>query len=321
MSAHRLTAYGLLLITSIIWGVAGPVIKFTLADFPPLLFLSYRFAISTVIAFFFFFVTRPKLPTKTNDVTATVLYGIFSVPIALGLLFFGFDKTTSLTGTVLSAMSPIAIVIAGAFLLKERVTGREKLGVTIAFLGTMLTVATPLFNGHAQDILGKLEGNGLIVLSIIIDAIAILLLKVAVRSKVSPATLAHLSFFIGFVTIAPIALVVHPWETIVKTITQAPLAAHAGVWYMAILSGTIAYTLRNWAVKTIEIGESAIFAYLYPIWAAPFSILWLGERPTETFLFGAIIIAIGVFIAEYKKRSIKRPGLAKVSAGRNRQRR
>ncbi|MBI2404764.1 DMT family transporter, partial [Candidatus Gottesmanbacteria bacterium] len=248
------------------------------------------------------FAFRPKLPTKSREIAATFFYGFFSVPVALGLLFYGFDKTTSLTGTLLSALSPVAIVIVGWLLLKERVTKLEKIGITIAFFGTILTVVTPLFNGHPEQIIGKLEGNGLIIISIIIDALSILLLKIAVRSRISPAALTHISFLLGFLAIIPIALLVHPWEMIVTTIARAPLAAHAGVWYMAILSGSIAYMLRNWGIKTIEIGEAAIFAYLYPIWAAPFSIFWLKERPTETFFIGAAVIAVGVFVAEYKKR-------------------
>ncbi|PJA42810.1 EamA family transporter, partial [Candidatus Woesebacteria bacterium CG_4_9_14_3_um_filter_39_10] len=43
MNPHRLKAYILLLIVAVIWGIAGPVIKFTLGGFPPLLFLTYRF--------------------------------------------------------------------------------------------------------------------------------------------------------------------------------------------------------------------------------------------------------------------------------------
>lgn len=70
---------------------------------------------------------------------------------------------------------------------------------------------------------------------------------------------------------------------------------------MALLSGSLAYFLFNKAQKTIEIGEASLFAYLYPIFSTPLAVLWLGEKITPIFMVGAIIIALGVFVAEVKK--------------------
>ena len=39
----RIKAYILILIVTIIWGVASPIIKYTLDGFDPLSFLTYRF--------------------------------------------------------------------------------------------------------------------------------------------------------------------------------------------------------------------------------------------------------------------------------------
>lgn len=303
MTPHRRTAYLLLFIVSIIWGIAAPVIKFTLGEFPPLIFLSYRFAISSVIAFVYFSTTNVRLPTKFKDLGLLALYGLFAVTVALGLLFFGFDKTTSLTGSLLTAVAPIILVAAGALLFKEHVTRRERIGISIAFAGTLFTVVGPLFNGHTGDLIGSIEGNGLILASILVDTTATLLVKVILRTRISAETLTHVSFVIGLLTILPITLFVHSWQAIVSTIINASLLAHAGVWFMAVLSGTIAYTLRNRAVKTIEVSEASLFTYLYPLWAAPFAILWLGETLGVPFLIGAGVIATGVIVAEWKKKA------------------
>ena len=90
------------------------------------------------------------------------------------LLFFGFDKTTSLTGTPPLRHGAHSRGDRRRDVLKEHVTKIERVGITIAFAGTLLTVAVPLFNGSSGSILGSLEGNGLIILSIFIDAIATL---------------------------------------------------------------------------------------------------------------------------------------------------
>ncbi|OGG23719.1 hypothetical protein A3A79_00740 [Candidatus Gottesmanbacteria bacterium RIFCSPLOWO2_01_FULL_43_11b] len=296
-------------IVSIIWGVAAPVIKFTLHDFPPLIFLSYRFAISSIIALIVFSVTKERFSKKGKAVEGMIGYSLLAVPVALGLLFFGFDKTTSLTGNVLTAMTPMATVIAGVLLLREHVTGIERTGLTLAFAGTLVIIFGPLWHdglGTDTSSLGSLEGNLLVIAAIIIDALSALLVKTTLRTGVSASSLTHLSFLIGFLAILPFALVTHGLPQIMSTITSAPITAHLGVWYMAILSGTLAYWLRNQAIKSIEVSEAVVFTYLYPLWAAPLSVYWLGEKITTPFLLGGSIIAVGVIIAEHKKRRNKK---------------
>ncbi|MBI5619550.1 DMT family transporter [Candidatus Gottesmanbacteria bacterium] len=300
MNTHRISAYLMLLAVSVIWGIAGPVIKFTLGSFPPLIFLAYRFAVSSVIATVVLGTTKVKLPKHPNDVLGIFLYSVFSVTIALGLLFFGFEKTTSLVGTVIAATGPLVTVAVGALLLRERVTPVERWGITIATIGTILTIAAPVFTDGAMPS-GTVLGNLLVIASVFVDAISVYLAKLLVRGRTPPAALTHISFLIGFLTIAPLVLASHTPQDIVQTIVRAPPWAHAGVWFMAIVSGTVAYTLRNRAVKTIEISEAAVFTYLQPLWAAPLSLMWLGETITAPFVAGAIIIAMGVALSEWKQ--------------------
>lgn len=299
--SRRSTAYLLLLVTSAIWGVAPVVIKYTLASFDPLVFLSYRFGISTILGFLILSRSGKRLSLKPRDNLYTFLYSITAITISLGLLFYGFDKTDSLTGNLLSATSPILVVFLGTIFLRDRVTAIEKTGIVIALAGALLTVFSPLFNGDGVA-MGEVGGNILILAAIFADAISVIFLKLVLRDRINPSLLAHIGFIIGFLTILPITLAIHGVGPLVSQILQAPLGAHLGVLYMALLSGSLAYYLRNKAVRTIEVSEYAVFSYLHPIWGAPLSLLWLGEKITSPFLLGATIIAVGVVVAEHKKR-------------------
>ena len=126
MSKHRLTAYIYLLIVSVIWGVASPIIKFTLAEFPPLIFLTYRFAIASVIAFLFWR-GLPKLPHASGKLTHLFLYSFLAVPITLGLLFWGYSETSSIEGALISAVAPLFGAITAAWYFRERITKSESI--------------------------------------------------------------------------------------------------------------------------------------------------------------------------------------------------
>src|SRR3970040_1182061 len=104
MSPNRLKAYFSLILVAAIWGAAGPVIKFTLEGIDPLPFLSYRFAI---------------------------LYGLLAVPISLGILFIGLDKTTVLDLTLIGVAGPLIVTAGGALFFHDHITHKERIGISI----------------------------------------------------------------------------------------------------------------------------------------------------------------------------------------------
>jgi len=295
MNPHRLKAYLLLLIVTIIWGVAEPIIKHTLGGFPPLLFLTYRFGLSTLAAVIFFAFLGFHFPKERKTQLELLLYGFLNSTVSLGLLFFGLNKTTVLDATLITLINPLLIAFAGVYFLKEHVTSREKTGMAIALVGTLLTVAEPfLQNGHT---LTRFSGNILIFIYLFTTAWGAVLAKKLLRAEVSPLTMTNFSFVIGFLTLVPFAALKYQ----ISTILDVPLPYHLGVIFMALISGSLAYFLANKAQKTIEIGEAAVFSYLYPIFAAPLAVIWLGEVITPIYLLGAVISTLGVVIAETKK--------------------
>jgi drug/metabolite transporter (DMT)-like permease len=297
MNPYRLHAYGLLLIVALIWGIAGPVIKYTLGAIPALPFLAYRFGLSAAVAIILMLITGLRLPKNVN-LGQLLLYSFLTSTVSLGLLFLGLERTTVLDATLISAVSPLLVAIAGVIYLKEHVTGREKLGMGIAFLGTLLIIIEPLFKGEFD--LTSLKGNFFVLLYLLASTWATVLAKKLIRKGAHEITLTNYSFVVGFVTTLPLILIFYGLSPFVQSVQGLELSYHAGVWFMALVSGTLAYTLWAKAQKTIEIGEAGLFAYLTPIFAAPLAIIWLKEEISPTFIVAAIIITVGVLLAELK---------------------
>ena len=299
MNPARSRAYTQLLIVAVIWGFAAPIIKYTLSGFSPFIFLTYRFFISSLLAFVLLIFIKPNLPKSPKIWILTLFNGFLISTVSLGLLFLGTDKTTSIDANIISAMAPITIIIAGVFFLKERITKRESIGILIALAGTLITIIEPVLK--FQDGFGGLEGNLLVFASIIVGAATAVLAKLVLRNNVDALTSTSLSFIIGFLTLLPFTLP-EILNSRFQILTSVPFSYHLGVFYMAILSGTLAYYLWHKAEKSIEISEVSLFAYLYPVFGVPLSVLWLKEKITLPFIIGSVIIAIGVFLAEWKKR-------------------
>lgn len=302
MSPARLRAYILLLIVSIIWGAAVVVTKYTFDGIAPLPFLTYRFLISAVVALFALSFTWHKLPNLRNIKlwSAITIYSFLSTTFALGFLFLGLDRTTVLNLTIMTLAAPLLAEYAGVIFLGEHISKREKIGTLIAVLGTLFTLVEPLFQTSAS--LGGVTGNVLVLAYLAGDIASVILLKKMLRRHIDPYALTNISFVIALVTILPITIIFMGIPEFVYTLVALEPQYHLGVIYMAIFSGTIAYTLRAKAQKTIEVGEASLFAYVTPIFSAPLAILFLREKVTPLFVVGAIIVAVGVAIAETKTR-------------------
>lgn len=300
MSPNRIRAYSLLLIVSIIWGIAGVVIKYTLFGFSPFIFLFYRFLIASIAAVLLFIFFGFKPPKNKKYLIFALIYGFSMTTLTLGFLFIGTAKTTSIDANLISAIAPLVTIVGGAVILKERVRKFEKIGVLIALVGTLITVLEPVLKFHDGVI--ALEGNLLVLISVVIGAMNAVFAKVILRDKVNIFFLTNIAFIVGFITTIPIVLASNTPSQIFNIIVSTPLTYHLGVIYMAIISGTFAYFLWHKAETMIEVGEVSIFAYLYPIFGTPLSVLWLKESVTRPFVIGVIIIAIGVIIAEWKKK-------------------
>ena len=298
MNKHRLHAYKLLLITAIIWGAAGPIIKFTLNGISPLPFLTYRFGLSSIIVILTLpFFKRQAFPKK-KAFWETILYGFLTSTVALGLLFFGLNETTVLEMTFINLSGPILISLAGVYFLHEHITKREKIGTSITLLGTLILIIQPILEDGLD--LSKISGNILIFLYLLVNTISVILAKKLVRKGVTPMSMVNSSFIVGFLTVLPLALILNP-QNLLTTITSLSLPYHLGIFYMALISGNLAYVLWVRGQKTIEVSETSLFTYLYPIFAAPLAIFWLHEKVNTVFFTGLVLVAIGVIIAEYKK--------------------
>lgn len=296
---HRAFIYSFLVI--IIWGVAGPVIKLTLKEVPADLFLLYRFALSGLIAVIYLTIKGIKLPSDLLILSLLFLYCVLNSSASLGFLFLGLERTSLLEMSLLSLFGPLLMMYLGYKYLKEHITKKEKIGITITFLGSLVIALEPVIN--QGRISGQLLGNALIILSLLSGAVSGLLVKKLMQANISPVLLANLSFVVGFITLLPFVLLTYPGLKIVTNLTNLSLPSQLGIAYMAIVSGTIAYSLNNLAQRTIELSEAALFSYLYPIISVILAVIWLGEKYTPLLIVSSLIVLGGIIIAEIKHKN------------------
>ncbi len=302
MTSYRKRAYTYLILSVILWGIASPIIKFTLEGLDPFPFLLYRFFISGFVAVFVIALRNNYTNKLKEHFPQILIYSLLSTTIGLGLLFLGMDITTLLDAILITVISPLVTTAFGYFFLAETITKQERVGILIAVLGTIVVSFEPILESKSATL--SVAGNILIIGYMLSTGYSSVISKKLTRLNFDGFYLSNISFLIGFISLLPIII----YKSSITELTTSLLALepvyHIGVIYMAIFSGTLAYALYIQGQKSIEISEAGLFYYLTPLISVPLAVIWLDERITFVHILGLAIIAIGVIIAETKRRII-----------------
>ncbi len=319
----RLTSYFFLLINTIVWGLALIIVKPSLEFTTPFRYLLYRYVIAALCSIPILLYYWPKVKNKIEAIKKVIFVEFFGTALTLGLLYVGLSKTTAIEASFLTTTTPIFVVLAGIFYLREKEEIHEWVGITTAFFGTLvLTMLPVIINGMSLKGL-SLEGNLLIILQNVTYAIAMVLAKKHYKN-LPKLFVTGISFYFGVAVFLLLSLIEigttnlntstvigsEHISTIFAQFVQTVQAdfTHQSVWlasiYMAIFGSIIGLTAYIKGQDGIEASEASLFSYLQPLVFVPAGILLLQETVHPLQIFAMVLILLGVYIAE--KRSKKR---------------
>jgi len=292
-------ALAALILAAAIWGVAGPVIKFTLSYLPPFTFLTLRMFLASLIVMPYFIKKRGLANIKKEGFTKMVSLSFLAQPLCLSLVFLGFAYTSSLEGTVIGTTSPIFLVLAGALFLKETVTKKEQVGIAVTLLGTLLIIFVEPVLKNTPFTLANIKGNGLIFLSNLVWIVYVILEKKRFKGRrvYHPKGMAF-SFMVAFVVLLPVAFLEMHFVKVDLVGQLLNVKALLGLLYMSLFSSVVAYLAFDFGLSQVEASETSVFSYLQPLFTLPAAYLLLAEIPSVFMLPGLTLIGIGFWLSE-----------------------
>jgi drug/metabolite transporter (DMT)-like permease len=318
---NLLRGYAFLLIATILWAAAGPVIKYTLKYIPPMTFLFLRFLIASLVMLPYAVYEIQKIGIDRKDFFGIFLFGVLN-QTSISLIFLGLEKTTAIDNAIIGILGSILAVTAGAYFYSEKPNKNIKIGLIIASLGTLVVMLEPiLLEGLGTNTKNRFIGNLILfsynvvwVLSIVwakscagvkskaIDKYIDLIRIKPLTKKYPPALMTALSFFVGVTTLAPLAFL----EMIKRpdynfSVASMNTNSVIGLMYLALFSSIVAYVVYQKSLEDVRVTDTAFFHYLSPIFSIPVAYVLLGETVNIYALIGIVLIFIGVYIAEVKK--------------------
>ncbi len=304
----RTTAYLYLLLTTLTWGAALPIVKLGLPFTTPYRYLLYRYILCIILSLpiLFYFIPRvKKLPKQVWTIFGVELIG---TTLALGMLYTGLNRTSALEASLISTTSPIFITVGAILFLREREESREWIGMAIAFVGTVLLAAGPLMSTPIAGQQNHLIGNLLIIGQNVANAGYFILAK-RFYHKLPKFFVTTISFYVGAISFFILSLFeTHGSLGLLATAVQSDLS-YFPVWvivlYMAIFGSLIGLTAYIKGQDKIEVSEASVFCYLQPLVYIPLSFLFLGERVTFSQIAALVLILVGVVMVEKRAKKKK----------------
>ena len=263
--------------------------KLGLRELSPLALGLWRFAL-TALVFWALLASRGlwRLPARA-DRPAFLWLALLAVPLNQGLFLYGMKFTLAAHGALLYAATPIMVLCLSCLWLKERPSALKISGIALGFAGVLLMLFERGFDLSGQT----LKGDLLIFGAVLAWSLYTILGK-RLLAHYQPLQVTGYSLMLGSILFLPIGL----HSALSQDYRAVGWAGISSVLYLALLTSVLGYLTWNWALARVEASKVAVVSNLQPVFAALLAWLLLGERVTPGFVFGAAVVALGVFLTE-----------------------
>lgn len=283
----------LLLLTSLLWAgnfVAG---KFVVGHASIYTLTMLRYLIAIVFLIPIVYVREKRLLLPKQAVIPLIWMGLFGTALFNVFLFLALEYTSSDTVGLLSALNPIAIAIASFFLLQERLTKQQLVGMFVSFLGVVIVVS----RGNLSQLLKMHLNVG--ALSMLVSVASWGLFAVFGRKSmhlVSPYMATLWSGIFG-------VLVLIPFYFLQPGLQRPTWSFWLGIFYIGFLATVGAMVFWNIGVQKVGGTKAGMFLNFNPIFTAILAYLWLGENLYVAQWIGMAFVISGVYLYTRAKRA------------------
>jgi drug/metabolite transporter (DMT)-like permease len=278
----------LLLLTTLLWGINYPVVKYALSDLLPLNFLALRFFLGTLIMLGFTLLTGRNLWVPRGDFLRLCALGFFANVLYQSLFAYGLKLSSAGDASIMLATAPIFTAIIGRLRRLEFFSVSAVIGLLLAFLGIALLVS---YGGPGQRAGNKVLGNCILLVASACWATYTIGIKwfSHLYGSIKATTLVMTTGMPMLVLVSAPALVSQNWRGV-------RAASWDGVVYSAVFAIAISYIIWGYGVHKIGPTRTALYSNITPI--ATLLVAWpmLGEAPLPGQIFGAIVILVGVYL-------------------------
>lgn len=276
-----------LILICIAWAFSTVLSKMVISDLnaPPLFYAAARFVIVALVCL-------PWLLPVPKPLWRIIVVGLCMGAGSFALVFIGLETTTPSATAIVSQLGVPITTILSVVVLGEVIGWRRRLGILLAFAGTMLVMWDP------QGVSGSV-GMAYVAASAVCSSVGVIMMKQ--MSKVRPL---QFQAWVGVVSAIPLA--------ICSVLFEANVAArviHGGwllffaVLFAALVVSVCAHTLYYGLIRKYEANMISPLTLMCPLFTIALGIAMTGDRLTFSAALGSGVALAGVLLIAVRRNS------------------
>ncbi|MFN8461668.1 MAG: DMT family transporter [Anaerolineales bacterium] len=271
-----------------IWGGMYVVSKVVLEVIPPFALLTLRLSLGFLSLGIVILFRKTRAPITQREFWQSFLVGIVGYGISLGFQFTGTKLSTASNGALITSATPAFVLLFAFLLLHEKITMRQTFALIVSTLG-VLAVIDPRTAELSPSLF---LGNTLLFFAGLTWALYSVLVRKVARN-IDLLTSSAVMLLGGI----PSSALLGFYEVNSQGIGAITLGIVGGILFLGIISTAIAMFLWNYAFKELPAALASLTFFAQPVVGTLLGWLFLNEKITPLFLFGGVLIGIGILIS------------------------
>lgn len=288
----RPVVWALYALLVLVWSSTWVSIKIGLEDLPPLFGAALRFGAAGLLLLAF--TTARKRSLRTDPVLAAIL-GVLPFATTYGLIYWAEQHIPSGLTAVLFGVLPLYVALLASVLLPEEpLHTRLVLGIGIALTGLALA-----FNESLE--LGDDDLAWLAAIAVVASPIASALGNISIKRRSKDLDALVLNGWAMLGAGALLLVVSAPFEDWGETAWTAE--AIGSIAYLALAGTAFTFVTLTVLLRELPAVTTSFIAVVIPLGALAFGAVLEDEVVTSTAIGGAALVAAGIAVAQWPRRS------------------
>mgnify|MGYP006188778831 FL=1 len=294
-SKHDFKLLFCLLMVAVVWGTTYLGIRVAVETIPAWYITSVRQGLAALLILLFLLYKKQLAWIGWENFKLQFIPAVLMIVIANGFTTIAEKTVPSGLTSILSALSPLVVFLGSTMIGLQKPTFKGFIGVFIGFLGVVF-----IFRDGLGDILDPNYKIGILFLSISILywSIGTIYTKLHVHKSNNIALNLFYQFSIAAVIQFVLALIFNPNVDFNAWSSRSVFAT----LYLAVFGSVIAFFCYHYAIKRVSAIQVSVLNYINTIIAVFLGWLLLDEVIKLDFVIATILIILGVFITNYKRK-------------------
>ncbi len=263
-------------------GSNAVAIRFSNHELPPFWGATLRFALAALIFWAIVVARRIALPTG-RALLGTLLYGAIAIGASYGFAYWSLVRVEAGRATVFLAFVPLLTLLLATAHGLERLSWRRVAGALIAVAGIVVVVGGGLGTDLTLPLLLAL------IAGVSCNAEGAVIFKLL--PKGDPVATNAVAFTTGAAVLAGVSMLAgEKWSL--------PAAANtwAALTYLVVIGSVVVFYLYLFVLGRWPVSRAAYGFVLLPVAGVSISAWLTGEVVTVSFLLGALVVLLGVWL-------------------------